>query len=55
MIPRPTRLLFLLLWILAMIGIVAILPLNYFSARLERVRRQIEGAMNQLVILLKKK
>lgn len=37
------------------VAIVAILPLNYFSARLERVRRQIEGAMNQLVILLKKK
>ncbi len=37
------------------VAIVAILPLNYFSSRLERVRRQIEGAMNQLTILLRKK
>ena len=37
------------------VAIVAILPLNYFTAKLERVRRQIEGAMNQLTILLRKK
>lgn len=36
------------------VAIVAILPLNYFSAKLERVRRQIEAAMNQLTILLRK-
>ena len=37
------------------VAIVAILPLNYFSAKLEQVRRQIEGSMNQLTILLRKK
>lgn len=36
------------------VAIVAILPLNYFSAKLEQVRRQIEGSMNQLTILLRK-
>ncbi len=37
------------------VAIVAILPLNYFSAKLEQVRRQIEGSMNQLTILLRKR
>jgi biopolymer transport protein ExbB len=37
------------------VAIIAILPLNYFSAKLEQVRRQIEGSMNQLTILLRKK
>lgn len=37
------------------VAIVAILPLNYFSSRLERMRRQIEGSMNQLTILLRRK
>lgn len=37
------------------VAIVAILPLNYFSSTLEQVRRQIEGSMNQLTILLRKK
>ena len=37
------------------VAIVAILPLNYFSAKLEQVRRQIEGSMNQLTIMLRKK
>lgn len=37
------------------VAIVAILPLNYFSAKLEHARRQIEGSMNQLTILLRKK
>jgi biopolymer transport protein ExbB len=36
------------------VAIIAILPLNYFSAKLEQVRRQIEGSMNQLTILLRK-
>ena len=36
------------------VAIVAILPLNYFSAKLEQVRRQIEGSMNQLTIILRK-
>jgi biopolymer transport protein ExbB len=36
------------------VAIVAILPLNYFSAKLERARRRIEAAMNQLTILLRK-
>ena len=37
------------------VAIVAILPLNYFSSALEQVRRQIEGSMNQLTIILRKK
>lgn len=37
------------------VAIVAILPLNYFSAKLEQVRRQIEGSMNQMTIMLRKK
>src|SRR3989338_6502986 len=37
------------------VAIVAILPLNYFSAKLEQVRRQTEGSMNQLTIMLRKK
>ena len=37
------------------VAIVSILPLNYFSAKLEQVRRQIEGSMNKLTILLRKK
>ncbi len=37
------------------VAIVAILPLNYFTAKLEQVRRKIEGSMNQLTILLRKK
>src|SRR3989338_4441518 len=36
------------------VAIVAILPLNYFSAKLEQVRRQIEGSMNQLTIIFRK-
>ena len=36
------------------VAIIAILPLNYFSAKLEQVRRQIEASMNQLTILLRK-
>lgn len=36
------------------VAIIAILPLNYFSAKLEHVRRQTEASMNQLTILLRK-
>jgi biopolymer transport protein ExbB len=36
------------------VAIIAILALNYFSAKLEQVRRQIEASMNQLTILLRK-
>ncbi len=36
------------------VAILAIIPLNFFTARLEKVRRQLEGAMNRLTILLSK-
>ncbi|QSR87676.1 MotA/TolQ/ExbB proton channel family protein [Candidatus Methylacidiphilum infernorum] len=36
------------------VAIVAIIPLNFFNARMERARRRIEEASTRLVLLLKK-
>lgn len=36
------------------VAIVAIIPLNYLNARLEKARRQLESAMNRMELLLRK-